>query len=461
MEPRILIVDDEPEILQLLQQIFERHGYAAVTAENGRQAVEILEEQSFGIVLTDLKMPEMDGMRLLSHIKEKSPDTEVVVITGYGSIESAVTAMKKGAYEYIIKPIKVDEILLLIRRVVELQNLKAENRTLHSELKQVYGLDAIIGGNPKMQAIFQRVKDVAPTNATVLIRGESGTGKELIAHAIHFNSLRKNKAFVKVNCAVLAETLLESELFGHVRGAFTGAIKDKVGRFQLADGGSLFLDEVGDISPALQLKLLRVLQEGEFERVGDSKTLKVDVRIIAATNKNLEAALETGEFRKDLYYRLNVIPIEIPPLRERSDDIPLLAEHFLKKYRAEVGKNIQGITPEAMKLLMNYPWPGNVRELENLIERAVVLSKRDVLDAAEFSHLMGHDGHRSPVQLLEEKSLPEVMNEVERDLLLHLLRLTRGNRSWAARRARVHRSTFLAKLRKHRLQGQDGQARPH
>ncbi|MDZ7260739.1 MAG: sigma-54 dependent transcriptional regulator [candidate division KSB1 bacterium] len=451
MKPKILVADDEIDTLILFRDVFNEKGYVTITAEDGQKALTRIDRESFNVVLTDLKMPGLDGLQLLTKVKEKAPDTEVIVFTGYGSVESAVEAMKKGAYDYVTKPIKMEEVLLLIERILYMQSLKTENRLLHTQLDGRYSFENIIGRNQKMQKIFELIRDVASTQSTVLIRGESGTGKELIAHAIHYNSPRRNNRLVKVNCAVLAETLLESELFGHVKGAFTGAHRDKVGRFEMADNGTLFLDEVGDISPALQLKLLRVLQEGEFERVGDTRTIKVDVRIIAATNKDLEKAMASGEFRQDLYYRLNVIPIEIPPLRERSDDIPLLVEHFFNKYKTEVGKNIRGITDEAMRLLTSYHWPGNVRELENLIERAVVLCKSEYIGDKDISPLVISPENRTPMQMLNEKSLPEVLDEIEKDIITNVLREYRNNKSRAARRLGIHRSTFMSKLRKHNL----------
>ncbi|HFB68526.1 MAG TPA: sigma-54-dependent Fis family transcriptional regulator, partial [Calditrichae bacterium] len=340
MKTRILIVDDEIDALDLMEELFQKNGYETFTARNGLEALSHIRQHEPDIMISDLVMPEMDGMALLDVVSKKYPDVAVIMITAHGTIETAVEAMKKGAKDYILKPLRLDEILAKVETISQLKSLIRENQYLREKLAQKYNFDSIIGKNKKMLELFELIKDVAKTSSTVLIRGESGTGKELIAHAIHFNSDRVKKPFVKVNCAVLAENLLESELFGHVKGAFTGAIKDKMGRFELAHGGTIFLDEIGDISPNMQLKLLRVLQEGEFERVGGTETIKVDVRIIAATNRNLEEAMAKGEFRQDLYYRLNVIPIEVPPLRERRDDIPLLVTHFLDKFNRAFNKSI-------------------------------------------------------------------------------------------------------------------------
>ena len=319
MKPKILIVDDEKDTLEMMQDLFESKGYETEAAVNGLEALNIIRNQEPDIVLTDIRMPEMDGMQLLQELTKDYPNLPVLMVTAHGTISAAVDAMKMGARDYIMKPLNLDEILAKVERITQLSTLIKENEYLLTKLQQTYDFTNMIGKTDKIQELFSLVKDVAATNTTVLIRGESGTGKELIANAIHYNSQRVKKPFIKVNCGVLAESLLESELFGHVRGAFTGAIKDKIGRFEMANGGTLFLDEIGDISLNMQLKLLRVLQEGEFERVGGTETIKVDVRIIAATNKNLELAMEEGKFRHDLYYRLNVIPIEVPPLRERKD----------------------------------------------------------------------------------------------------------------------------------------------
>ncbi len=448
-QTKILVVDDEPEIVGLLQGIIAKKGFPVATASNGDVALKKLRRENFHIVFTDMKMPKVNGIELLTWIKEHTPETEVILFTGHATIETAVQAIKMGAYDYIIKPMEMEEVMLMVDRLHKLKMLKDQNRYLQSKISDAYNFDHIIGNNRKMREVFDIIREVAGMPSTVLIRGESGTGKELIAHAIHYSSARKEQPMVSVNCAVLAENLLESELFGHEKGAFTGAIKSKEGRFELANGGTLFLDEIGDISPKLQVKLLRALQEGEFERVGGEKTLKVDVRVIAATNKNLEEAIRSNEFRQDLYYRLNVIPIEIPPLRERVDDIPLLADFFLNKYKLQTGKKVQGITEQAMDILMHYAWPGNVRELENVIERGVVLCKGEFIGADSLSYLTGHDDMESPLKMLEDRSLQEVMDTVEKRLIETVLDQCRGNRSHAARELGLHRSTLMSKLEKY------------
>lgn len=448
---KILIVDDEPDILSILDALLSKKGFTIKTINNGDKALTYLKRDDFDVVLTDIRMPGLNGIELLSKIKEIAPDTAVIVMTGYGTIESAVNAIKKGAYDYITKPIDNEYLLLIIERILDFKKLQFRSRHLQNQLESRYHFNKIIGKSPQMQTIFELIKDVACTHSTVLIQGEHGTGKELIANAIHYNSPRRDKNMIRVNCAVLAEHLLESELFGHVKGAFTSAFRDRAGRFELANSGTLFLDEIGDISPNLQVKLLRVLQEGEFERVGGSETIKVDVRIIAATNKNLKQAIKNKEFREDLYYRLNVIPIEAPPLRDRIEDIPLLVDHFINKYNKENGKNIKGFTPEAFELLMSYDWPGNVRELENLIERAIVLSKNHYIDEKSLSYLNIKDDKKSPLQMLEKYPLPEVMNRIEKEIIAKILIQCNKNKSLAARKLGIHRSTFLSKLAKYEI----------
>lgn len=371
----LLIVDDEPNIRRVLTAVFEKAGYRVLTAENGRKALDVVSsEPNVRVMICDLIMPDLNGVEVLKSAKEINPQLSVVMITAHGTIKTAVDAMKLGAFDYITKPFDMDEIKLVVKNAAERSELLEENMHLKQELKSRYSFEGIIGSSSKMQEVFKIVERVANSNATVLIRGESGTGKELIARSIHYNSLRAAKPFVAVSCAALPETLLESELFGYEKGAFTGAVGQKVGRFELAHQGTLFLDEVPEISPAVQVKLLRVLQEREFERIGGTKTIKVDVRLIAATNRDLEQLVAEGHFRPDLYYRLQVIQIFLPPLRERTEDIPFLVQHFIEKYNKENGKSVKGVTDETMNLLMKYRWPGNVRELENVIERSVVLA---------------------------------------------------------------------------------------
>ena len=374
----ILIVDDEPNIRRVLGAVFAKAGYEVFTAENGRKALDAISaEPSIDVMLCDLIMPDLNGVEVLRSAKEMNPQLSVVMITAHGTIRTAVDAMKLGAFDYITKPFDMDEIKLIVKNALERSRLLAENIQLKQELQSRYRFDGIVGDSRKMQEVFKIVERVASSNATVLVRGESGTGKELIARAVHYNSPRRDKPFIAVSCAALPETLLESELFGYEKGAFTGAVGQKAGRFELAHRGTLFLDEIPDISPAMQVKMLRVLQEREFERVGGTKPVRVDVRLLAATNRDLEQAVANGEFRPDLYYRLQVIQIFLPPLRERREDIPALVEHFIEKFNKENGKNIKFVSPEAMDLLMKYNWPGNIRELENAIERGVVLADAD------------------------------------------------------------------------------------
>lgn len=374
----LLIVDDEPNIRRVLTAVFEKAGYRVLTAENGRKALDVVSsEPDVNVMICDLIMPDLNGVEVLKSAKEINPQLSVVMITAHGTIKTAVDAMKLGAFDYITKPFDMDEIKLVVKNAAERSELLGENIHLKQELKSRYSFEGIIGSSSKMQEVFKIVERVANSNATVLIRGESGTGKELIARAIHYNSPRAAKPFIAVSCAALPETLLESELFGYEKGAFTGAVGQKAGRFELAHQGTLFLDEVPEISPPVQVKLLRVLQEREFERVGGTKTIRVDVRLIAATNRDLEQLVAEGHFRPDLYYRLQVIQVFLPPLRERTEDIPLLVQHFVEKYNKENGKCVKGVTDETMDLLMKYRWPGNVRELENVIERGVVLADAD------------------------------------------------------------------------------------
>ena len=371
---KILIADDEPNIRRVLDAVFAKDGYTVFTAENGKKALDIVStEANLDVVLCDLIMPDLNGVEVLKAAREINPRLSVVMITAHGTIKTAVDAMKLGAFDYITKPFDMDEIKLIVKNALERSRLLGENIQLKQELKSRYKFDEIIGTSGKMQEVFNVVERVAGSNATVLIRGESGTGKELIAKAIHYNSRRSAKPFIAVSCAALPETLLESELFGHEKGAFTGAVGQKAGRFELAHQGTLFLDEIPEISPGVQVKLLRVLQEREFERVGGTKTVRVDVRLIAATNRDLEELVANGEFRADLYYRLQVIQIFLPSLRERREDIPALVEHFIVKYNERNAKQVKFVSRETMDLLMKYNWPGNIRELENAIERGVVL----------------------------------------------------------------------------------------
>jgi two-component system NtrC family response regulator len=380
----ILIVDDEKNYLLVLEDLLIEEGYQVYTADSARRGLEIVQERDLDAVMTDMKMPGMDGMTLLERIRAQNPDLPVIMMTAFGTMEKALEATKKGAFDYIFKPFKNEELKFAIRKAVDHHHLVCRNRYLTQELQERYQFSNIIGKSPVMQRIYELIEKVAPSKASVLITGESGTGKELIARAIHFNSPRRDLPFISVNCGALPETLLESELFGHERGAFSGAVSQRKGRFELAHEGTLFLDEISEMSFPLQVKLLRVLQEMEFERVGGSQTLKVDVRLVAASNRILKTEVAEGRFRSDLFYRLNVVHVQLPALRERRDDIPLLVNHFLGKFSREVGRPQLSMDAEAMRCLLDYSWPGNVRELENVIERSIILCAGDQIGARDF-----------------------------------------------------------------------------
>ena len=384
---RLVVIDDEVNAAAALETLLKEDGYEVSRAHDARSGLQLLEKVEPDLVLTDLRMPGMDGIELLAKIKEIRPGTMVIMMTAYGTVKTAVRAMKLGAEDYLSKPIDVEELEVVLQRALERKGLLEEARSLRERLEHKYRLDNLVGESPEMLSVFKTIRQVAPSSASVLLLGESGTGKELFAQALHQNSPRRNRPFIKVACAALPETLLESELFGHEKGSFTGAVDRAQGRFEAADGGTLFLDEIGDITPTVQVKLLRVLEEREFERVGGNKTFKVDVRIVAATHRDLEEQLEEGTFREDLYYRMNVIEIHLPPLRERPGDIPLLADHFLRNYSDANGKDLKGVADEVLALLLSHPWPGNVRELENAMERAVVLTTEATLNPSNFPTL--------------------------------------------------------------------------
>lgn len=384
MRRRVLVVDDEENIRSLIRQILEREGFQVEVASDGPSALKKATEEDFDLILLDVRIPQLDGMSVLREIRAVDPDAVVMIVTGYGSIEQALEAVRLGAYDYVPKPFKRDELLLRIRRALDYHALREENRKLHEELRQTFKFEGIIGTSPKMQEALRIAAAVAPTDATVLIYGETGTGKEILARSIHYQSHRAQGPFVAINCGSIPETLLETELFGHEKGAFTGAHTSRIGKFEAADGGTIFLDEVGDMSPAMQVKLLRVLQEKTIERVGGVRPVKVNVRVIAATNRDLRAAIREGSFREDLFYRLNVVPIHLPPLRERPEDIPILAQHFLERFKERYRKNIRAITPQAIRKLRRHLWPGNVRELEYAIERAVILAQGEEITAQDL-----------------------------------------------------------------------------
>jgi two-component system response regulator PilR (NtrC family) len=421
----ILVVDDERSMRDFLSIMLKKEGYQVSAVEDGNQAIRAIQKDIYDLVITDIKMPGIDGLQVLQTIKEVSPETLVIMITAFSSTKDAVKAMKQGAIDYIAKPFEVDEIKLVIRNALERKKLSEENSYLKRELESKYKSLSLVGQSPAFNRVLKMIEKVSAGRSTVLILGESGTGKELVARAVHQNSPRRNKPFVTVNCGAIPEHLLESELFGHMKGSFTGAIANKQGLFELADGGTFFLDEIGEMTPAIQVKLLRVLQEKQFKRVGGTMDIKVDIRIIAASNKDLEKMVAEGAFREDLYYRLNVIPIYIEPLRNRKEDIPLLVDYFLKKYSGELGKVFSQVGPEAMKLLVEYDWPGNVRELENAIERAIALESGSIISSNSLPDCVRGLSTRTrsfvPDIPPEGLDLENIVNEVERGLLMKAL----------------------------------------
>jgi DNA-binding NtrC family response regulator len=449
---QILIVDDEKAQREILEGFLVKQGYAAISAEDGPKALEEFKKGSFDLVLTDYRMRGMDGIQLLGEVRRLNPEAMVVIMTAYGTVGTAVAAMKKGAFDYLTKPIDLDELLLLIQRIEREVSLGQENRELKEQLREKFKIDFILSASRRMEEALNLVGRVSQSPATILILGESGTGKELIARAIHYSSARADKPFVKVNCGSLPENLLESELFGHEKGAFTGAIARRIGRFEQADQGSIFLDEIGDLYPSLQMKLLRILQEKEFERLGSNRTIQSDVRVIAATNRNLEEAIKKGAFREDLYYRLNVVTISLPPLRERKEDIPLLVDHFMKKYNQENKKNVTALSKEAKDLLMRHDYPGNVRELENLIERAVVLCRGDTLTTQELPlNLKNSKAEAALERAVERQSLPGRLEEIERQLILQALEKSGGVQTKAAGELGISERVLRYKMKKYKV----------
>jgi DNA-binding NtrC family response regulator len=444
-KPSILVVEDEPKLRRLVELHLADEGYSVESAGDAETGLKLLHKNSFGLVLTDLRLPGMTGFEFLKAIKQSSEEIPVVIMTAHGTIESAVEAMKAGASNYILKPFSLAELALVVRKEIITSELREENRTLREALGVKYEYANIVAGSEKMQAVLALVERVAPTNSTILLGGESGVGKDLIARAIHEHSLRSRGPFVKINSTAIPENLLESELFGYEKGAFTGAASSKPGKFELADGGTLFLDEIGDVPPATQVKLLRVLQEREFERLGGTKTLKVDVRLIAATNRNLRAALEEGTFRQDLYYRLNVVAIDIPPLREHREDVPALAKVFAERYARESNKPVPAITPVAMKTLVDYHWPGNIRELQNVIERAVTLSAGPSLDLPDI-HLEAAPTPSSRAAAVLPPGM--TLDQWEEAAIREALRQANGNKSQAARALGLSRNALRYRLDK-------------
>jgi DNA-binding NtrC family response regulator len=442
MKQRILVVDDEEKLRRVIELQLMTAGFDVDKAGSAEEGLKLAERAD--LVLTDLKLPGMDGLELLAAIRRQNMQSPVIVMTAFGTIEVAVEAIKAGAVDFLMKPFSLDHLMAVVQKALEVRALRDENRQLREELGKRYQFDNIIGRSPLMQEVFATIERVAPTRATVLLAGESGVGKDLIARAIHFHSPRRDRPFVKINCTALPENLMESELFGYEKGAFTGANTTKPGKFEQADTGTVFLDEIGDVPAVIQVKLLRILQEREFERLGSNKTRHIDVRVIAATNQDLRAALEQGTFREDLYYRLNVVPINIAPLRERMQDIPFLAEHFLQKYAAEAGNRIQSITPAAMSKLADYHWPGNVRELENVIERSVVMCTGDRLDVSDIKL----DYAPRPRSTANDFSLPPGMtlDQYEQEIIREALKRADGNKSQAARALGLTRNALRYRL---------------
>ena len=451
-ETRILVMDDEAQernriVTFLADRKFEVLGVGSVA-----EAMETIKRERFDLFLTDCNIPGVDALRTSGEARKLNPDMAVIIMTSFGTIETAVKAIKAGAYDYLPKPIDLEQLALLVERISERQNLIRENSELKEQLRERYKFDEIVSTSHAMEEALNLAGRVATSNATVLLRGESGTGKELVAKAIHYHSPRANFPLIKVNCAALPEALLESELFGHEKGAFTGASAKRIGRFEAADRGTIFLDEIGELTPGMQVKLLRVLQEREFERIGGNQTIKVDVRVITATNRDIEKDIREGKFREDLYYRLNVVSVVIPPLRDRKEDIPALMEHFIKKYAEENKKAISGVAAEARDLLMRYAYPGNVRELENFIERAVVLAKRGTITSADLPlHLQGA-GNDDPVPAVPSQGqLNETLDTVERGLILDALKGSNGVQTRAAERLGISERVLRYKLKKYKI----------
>ncbi len=448
-QPRILVVDDEESMGKFMQIMLSKEGYDVIAVQSGAEALEQVKNKNFDLVIADLMMPKMDGIQLLKEVKNVNSDLGFIVMTAFASVDTAIEAMKKGAYDYVTKPFKVDEIKLTVKNSLEQKRLTQENLQLKSQLKKEFSLENFIGNSPEIVKMKELALKVAASDSTVLIQGESGTGKELIAKAIHTHSPRTGNPFISINCAALPESLLESELFGHIKGSFTGAIKDKEGLFNAADGGTFFLDEVGETSPSIQVKLLRVLEEKEITPVGGTKKMPVDVRLIAATNSNLEQTVKDGKFRADLFYRLNVIQINIPPLRERKDDIPTLCNFFIKKYSQEFDLKEKNLAPETLQILSEYSWPGNVRELENTLERALILAKGNSIYPEDL-----------PAKIKEKNIIPPVssttpaspsLEEIEKSYIYWVLNQTEWNKSKAAFILGIDNSTLYRKIERYGL----------
>jgi len=447
-ENRVLVVDDEASQRDLLKMVLTEEGYNAEVASSGEEAVQKVGDRFYNLVIMDMKMGGMGGLAALKEIKEISPAAQVLIVTAYASVDTAVEAMRSGALNYLTKPIDLEELRVQVEKTMQFSHLVAENESLKAQVSGAFQAQEIIGKSPRIMEIFETLRMVAPTEATVLILGESGTGKELVADAIHANSNRGQGPLVKVNCAALPDTLLESELFGHEKGSFTGAVARREGRFKLADRGTLFLDEIGEMSLLLQAKLLRVIQTKSFERVGGTETITADVRLVVATNRDLEKEVREGRFREDLFYRLNVVPVTLPPLRERREDIPILAEHFLKEIAERNGKLIRGFSPEAMDLMVRNRWKGNVRELQNVVERAVIMARGDVIQPGDLPGHISDDGAAPSGGIIPGRPL----SDLEREAIISTLEMTGGNRTEAAQLLGISRRTLQYKLKEFKIQ---------
>jgi two-component system response regulator AtoC len=448
---RVLIVDDEENFRHMLSVILKKEGYDVDAASNGEEALQKITLSPYDQVLCDIRMPKMDGLDFLNEAKKAGVDATIIMMSAYGTVDIAIEAIKLGAYDYISKPFKPDEVILTLKKAEERERLRRENELLRKEVKKEYSFENIISKNKQMQKMFEVITKVAQYKSTILITGESGTGKELVARALHYNTDRAQNPFVAVNCGAIPENLLESELFGHAKGAFTDAIRTKKGLFEEADGGTLFLDEIGELPPQLQVKLLRVLQEGEIRRIGESKPIQVDVRIVAATVKDLVKEVNEGRFRDDLFYRINVLPIHIPPLRERNEDVPLLTAHFIRKYSQAMSKNVVGIDSRALEALMNYKWYGNVRELENTIERAIVLADRENIEMENLPLEIQNFQEEIPLEPLaeEEYSIKKSSRFLESNLIKKALKKTKGNHTHAAKLLEISHRALLYKIKEY------------
>ena len=457
MKSRILVVDDEESIREFLEIMLKKEGFEVSLAEDGAKAKEMIQKKSYDMVISDLQMPNMNGIELLKFVKDSAPDTVFMMITAFGTTETAVEAMKMGAYDYITKPFKIDEVRMNINNALKSRNLEVENRSLKKELVKEYSFQNIIGNSAAMHSIYDLIKRVSQAPTNILVTGESGTGKEVVAKAIHYNGPLKDRPFVTINCGAIPENLMESEMFGHKKGSFTGAVSDKQGLFEVADGGSLFLDEVGELPITIQVKLLRAIQERMIRRVGATEDNKVDVRIIAATNRNLEEMVQKGTFRQDLFYRLNVINIKTPPLRDRKEDIPILAQHFLKKYNDKLSKNIGGISVEAMEVLKKYDYPGNVRELENMIERTVALEAGQTILPESLPPMVNTNNGRKMASSHEIEvtndgvDLDKVMGQIEKELLIKAIHTAGGVKKKAAKLLSITFRSMRYRVEKYNL----------